>query len=105
VSAMPTDRTPPAPPSGITVVPGVGRVFLTWSENKERDLAGYHVYRSTKSGGEAERLTEKPISRSTFSDESVQQGMTYFYKITAVDRTGNESAPSKEHKTYTEKVR
>jgi bacillopeptidase F len=97
--------TPPDPPVNITVVPGVGRVFLTWNENKERDLAGYHVYRSTKSGGERERLTDKPLNRTTYSDETVKQGATYYYTVTAVDKSGNESGRSKEHKTYTEKLR
>ena len=105
VAAAPTDQTAPAAPSGITVVPGVGRVFLTWNENKERDLAGYHVYRATKSGGESQRLTDTIIRRTTFSDETVRQGMTYFYAVTAVDKTGNESSRSPEQKTYTEKVR
>jgi fibronectin type 3 domain-containing protein len=105
VPATPRDMTPPAPPTSITVVPGIGRVFLTWNENKEQDLAGYHVYRSRKAGGERERLTDKPLNRTTFSDETVKQGATYYYSITAVDKSGNESARSKEKKTYTEKIR
>jgi len=105
VSATPRDMTPPVPPTGITVVPGIGRVFLTWNENKEQDLAGYHVYRSRKSGGERERLTDKLVNRTTFSDETVKQGATYYYTITAVDKSGNESERSKEKKTYTEKIR
>jgi fibronectin type 3 domain-containing protein/predicted small lipoprotein YifL len=105
VTATPMDKTPPRPPTGITVVPGIGRVFLTWNENKERDLAGYHVYRSLKAGGEQERITAKPLNRTTFSDETVRQGATYYYSITAVDANGNESARSKEKKTYTEKIR
>ena len=105
VSATPRDRTPPAPPTNITVVPGIGRVFITWGENQERDMAGYHVYRSNKKGTEYERLTTKPLNRTTFSDETVRQGETYYYVITAVDKSGNESPRSKEQKTYTEKIR
>ena len=105
VSATARDLTPPDPPTGLTVVPGIGRVFLTWNENRERDLAGYQVYRSLKSGGGYERLTQKPINRTTYSDISVKQGMTYFYTITAVDKSGNESRRSQERKTYTEKIR
>lgn len=105
VTAMPMDKTPPEAPTGITVVPGIGRVFLTWNENRERDLAGYHVFRSLKAGGERERLTARPLNRSTYSDETVKQGATYYYSITAVDANGNESARSKEIKTYTEKIR
>ena len=105
VSAAPKDMTPPAPPTDLTVVPGIGRVFLTWKENREQDLAGYLVYRATKSGAEPVRLTERPINRSTYSDATVKQGMTYYYTVTAVDKSGNESGRSKEHKTYTETIR
>jgi hypothetical protein len=105
VSAAARDMTPPVRPTGLTVVPGIGRVFLTWNENREGDLAGYHVYRAMKSGGEPNRLTGKPINRTTYSDTSVRQGMTYYYTVTAVDKSGNESVRSRERKTYTEKIR
>jgi hypothetical protein len=104
-SAMPRDLTPPERPTGLTVVPGVGRIFLTWNENKERDLAGYHVYRSTRSRKDFRRLTDKPINRSTYSDETVKPGVSYFYAITAVDTSGNESPLSREQKAYAEKMR
>jgi len=104
-SATPRKLTPPLQPSGLTVVPGVGRVFLTWNENRERDLAGYNVYRSTKSRREYARLTAKPIMRTTFSDEAVQAGRTYYYIVTAVDLSGNESKPSREQKAYPEMLR
>jgi fibronectin type 3 domain-containing protein len=102
-SAMPRDLTPPHAPTGLTVVPGVGRIFLTWNENIERDLEGYYVYRSRKSTREYQRLTEKPINRTTFSDESMTPGVTYYYAVTAVDKSGNESPLSKEQKAYAEK--
>jgi fibronectin type 3 domain-containing protein len=105
VSATPADLTPPAKPKGLTVVAGVDRVFLTWNENHEPDLAGYRVYRSTRSGRGYERLTEKPLNRTTFSDETVKGGTVYFYVITAVDRSGNESARSVEKKASVEKLR
>jgi fibronectin type 3 domain-containing protein len=104
-SSTSRDLTPPDKPKGLTVVPGVGRIFLTWNENKERDLAGYHVYRSTKSGRDYQRLTDKPINRTTFSDETVRPGILYYYAVTAVDVSGNESAMSKEQKAYAEKLR
>lgn len=104
-SAQPKDMTPPAAPAGLTVVPGVGRVFLTWNENRERDVAGYYVYRSFTSGRAYERLMDKPIIRTTYSDGTVQAGTTYYYIVTAVDRAGNEGKPSKEQKAQPEKLR
>jgi fibronectin type 3 domain-containing protein len=105
VSATPRDLTPPAKPKGLTVVGGVDRAFLTWNENHEADLAGYHVYRSKRSGRGYVRLTEKPVNRTTFSDEGAKGGAVYYYVVTAVDRSGNESARSVEKKTSVEKLR
>jgi fibronectin type 3 domain-containing protein len=104
-SATPRDMTPPERPRGLTVVPGVGRIFLTWNENKERDLAGYRVYRSVKSGRGYARLTDKLINRTTFSDVTVKPGVVYYYTVTAVDQSGNESPMSKEQNAYAEKMR
>ena len=104
-SATPRDMTPPERPTGLTVVPGVGRIFLTWNENRERDLAGYYVYRSEKSGREFSRLTDKIINRTTYSDETMETGMTLYYVITAVDEAGNESPQSIEQKAFAEKFR
>lgn len=104
-SATPRDMTPPERPRGLTVVPGVGRIFLTWNENKERDLAGYHVYRSVRSGRDYARLTDLPKNRTTFSDVKVKPGVVYYYTVTAVDQSGNESPMSKEQKAYAEKMR
>jgi fibronectin type 3 domain-containing protein len=104
-SATPKDLTPPDRPTGLTVVAGVDRVFLTWNENKERDLAGYYVYRSARSGKDYEQLTDKLLTRTTFSDETAKSGVTYYYMVTAVDKSGNESKPSEEKKVHIEKLR
>ncbi len=104
-SARPRDLTPPGKPTGLTIVAGADRVFLTWNENKERDLAGYYVYRSVRSGRDFERLTAKLLTRSTFSDDTAKSGVTYYYIVTAVDRSGNESKPSEEKKVRFEKMK
>ncbi|MFA5072587.1 MAG: hypothetical protein WC539_01600 [Nitrospirota bacterium] len=103
-SATPRKLTPPKRPTGLTVVPGINRVFLTWAEGTESDLAGYSVYRSTRSGRAYERLTEKPLNRTTFSDETVKARTTYYYVVTSVDKYGNESAHSREHKAFVENI-
>jgi hypothetical protein len=102
-SATPRKLTPPHVPTGLTVVPGVNRVFLTWNENKEADLAGYYVYRSTGVSKKYKRLTDKIIDRTAFSDDTVESNVTYYYFVTAVDQSGNESAPSVKKKAYVEK--
>jgi hypothetical protein len=46
----------------------------------------------------AVRLTETPLTPTTFTDRSARPGSTYVYSVTAVDRSvrRNESAPSVE---------
>jgi fibronectin type 3 domain-containing protein/predicted small lipoprotein YifL len=104
-SATPRDMTPPARPTGVTVVPGVGRAFLTWNENKERDLNGYYVYRSTRRSGNFRKLTDKVLTLTTFSDETAKQGSVYYYMVTAVDKAGNEGEGSEKKKALIEKLR
>ena len=79
-------------------------MFLSWNENKESDLAGYHVYRSTKHGKDYDRLTDKLLLRTTYSDATVQVGKTYYYVVTAVDQSGNESEYSHEIKVKVENL-
>ncbi len=104
VKATPKHLTPPHRPTGLRSVPGIGRVFLSWNENKESDLAGYHVYRSTKHGKDYDRLTDKLLLRTTYSDATVQVGKTYYYVVTAVDQSGNESEYSHEIKVKVENL-
>ncbi len=98
--ALYRDITPPSPPDGVTVLPDDGKVWLDWNDNSEPDLVGYHVYRSPTSGSGYQRLNGPlPVEYLTVSDyidRSVVNGQTYFYMITAVDASGNESAPSVE---------
>lgn len=104
VTATPRHLTPPNRPTGLRAIPGVGRVFLSWNENKESDLAGYHVYRSMKHGKDYDRLTDKLLLRTTYSDATVTVSKTYYYVVTAVDQSGNESEYSHEIKVTVEQL-
>jgi hypothetical protein len=68
---------------------------LTWTASTS-SVVGYNVYRSTISGGPYTLITGSPVAGTTFTDTSVQAGVTYFYVVTAVDASGNESAFSNE---------
>ena len=96
----PRDIFPPAVPQG--VVAAVVRpdpnappeVDLSWSINSETDLAGYRVYRSEQQDTPGQLLTPDLLLTPAYRDTSVQPGHRYWYSVTAVDRSGNESAPS-----------
>jgi hypothetical protein len=92
VAVTPTDTFPPAAPTGLMAITGLSSIELAWQRNTEDDFAGYQVYRSA-GGGPPERIAG-PLDVPNFSDRTVQIGTKYSYTVTAVDRTGNESAHS-----------
>jgi hypothetical protein len=93
------DTFPPAAPQGLVAAvlpgttPGSVLVDLSWSINLETDLAGYRVYRSEQEGTRGQLVTGDLLPTPAVRDTSVQPGHRYWYSVTAVDRTGNESAP------------
>lgn len=87
----------PSAPSGLAAAAGNAQVSLTWTANPEADLNGYNVYRSETSGsGYAKVNLAGSITGTTYTDTGVTNGTTYYYVITAVDTTGNESGYSSE---------
>ena len=102
VSLTPKDTFPPAAPQGVVaaVLPegetGKPLVELSWSINVEADLAGYRVYRSDKEGARGMLITRDLLLTPAYEDSSLTSGERYWYSVTAVDRAGNESAPSEQ---------
>lgn len=89
-SVTPQDEFPPAVPEGLAGVPGVGAIELIWQRNTEDDFAGYNVYRAA-AGGAFEKIAG-PIDAPAYSDHDIEAGKAYRYTVSALDRTGNESA-------------
>jgi fibronectin type 3 domain-containing protein len=98
--ATPRDTFPPAVPQAISaaVLPGETEnalvVDLSWSINVESDFAGYRVYRSEQPDTKGQLLTQELLPTPAYRDTSVRPARRYWYVVTAVDRAGNESAPS-----------
>jgi hypothetical protein len=65
-------------------------VGLSWTASVSQ-VVGYNVYRSTTSNGNYTKLNSALVSATTYSDQAVQSGSTYYYVTTAVDSQGNES--------------
>lgn len=89
-----TDVAPPAPPAGVATLAGTDAVDVSWSPSGEPDLAGYRVYRAPD-GGTPSRLAELPAGQTTWRDTRPQRGGLHLYTVTAFDKSGNESAPSR----------
>jgi len=96
----PRDVFPPAAPTSleIAIVPATpeapGYVELSWAISPEGDLAGYSVYRSEGEDSSGERVSTDILPSPTFRDISVVPGRRIYYRISALDRAGNESPKS-----------
>ncbi len=94
------DIFPPAAPLGLVVVlvPAQGaapaHLELSWAISPETDTAGYNVYRSEQADVQGTRQNADLLIAPAFRDKNVQPGRRYFYSVTAVDRSGNESPAS-----------
>ena len=93
----PLDTYPPAAPEKLSIGPSPGKLSIFWLANSEPDLAGYYLYRSTDPNLPKDkwtRLTPTLYTKTTFADENVDPGKTYYYYVIAVDKAGNPSPPS-----------
>jgi hypothetical protein len=93
-AVTPPDTTPPAAPTGLTATAGKRKITLNWTANTEPDLAGYNVYRSSSSTGTYTKLNTSLVTANTYTNSSLTSGTTWFYRVTAVDTSNNESAVS-----------
>jgi hypothetical protein len=94
------DTVPPNPPTGIDIECQGNAVLITWDENPEVDLAGYRLYKSSLEDGPFGQLNSRLIMCPWCEDQVISMAMTY-YKLTAVDESGNESAFSQLAGIYT----
>ncbi|SFS05099.1 hypothetical protein SAMN05421771_1033 [Granulicella pectinivorans] len=100
ISVALRDTFPPAPPRGLESVPGSlngkATLDLSWEANTESDLAGYRVYRVDLADpfSTPRLLTPEPLTEPAFRDTAVLPHHRYRYRVTALDRSGNESRTS-----------
>ncbi len=89
------DTKAPLVPMGLTAIDTDEGVRLLWNLSPEEDVRSYHVYRSDSLEGEYTRINAKalPFDTPDFTDTQVVRGQAWFYRVSAVDAAGNESAP------------
>lgn len=90
------DNSPPAAPRGVHSISGDGQVKIVWYPNQEKDLKGYIIYRSTRKSGDYKEIGTVSAKVSSFIDDNVKNGTTYYYAVSAFDYDGNESDLSPE---------
>ena len=79
----------------MTVAPIQHSVALSWKASSNTKVVSYCMYRSTVQGS-SYGLQASALGIPSYSDQTVQSGMTYYYVVTAVDDLGRESIYSNE---------
>ncbi|GGR94488.1 MULTISPECIES: PA14 domain-containing protein [Streptomyces] len=88
------DKVKPLVPSGDSVSYDAvtGRAKVSWSKNKEMDLAGYRVYRRP-SGSPFKAVPLAATTGTSYTDTTLPvTGESFYYEVRAYDKAGNESA-------------
>ncbi len=88
------DNTPPAAPAGLGATGSGSGISLDWADNSELDLAGYNVLRSSAANGTFTKINGSLLTVSSYQDLTAPTGLTSFYQVVAVDKSGNVSSPA-----------
>lgn len=76
-------------------------VTLSWVASTST-VAGYNIYRSNTSGGPYTKLNTSLLTGTSYADNTVQAGQSYYYVTTAVNSSGVQSIYSNQaHATVT----
>lgn len=96
------DETPPAIPTNLKAKNVVEGIELSWEKVIDADLDKYIIYRADTLGGPYTNIGD--IKTNLFIDKTVEDGKTYYYVITSIDKLGNESKYSNEVSIKYEKL-
>jgi len=86
----------PVAPTALIIDPSLGpdRLRVSWTASTSLDVAHYNVYRSTSAGGPFTLASPDPVPHSLYVDTGLNPSTRYYYRATAIDTSGNESAMS-----------
>jgi len=96
-SGFSVDNLMPVKPIGLLALYQGGSVVLSWTSPTDPDVDVYDIYRSTTAGFDPG--TTSPIASVKgiqYTDNAVTPGTQYYYRIGAVDFSGNKSPFSDE---------
>lgn len=93
-SVGPRDYEPPPIPAGVSTITMDEAVLVTWNaiimDPDYDDLAGFKIYRSLNNSI-FDRIGTVGADQTEFLDETVENGITYYYAVASFDDHGNES--------------
>ncbi len=80
--------------NGSALPPPPPVVSLRWGSSSSTGVIGYNLYRATTATGPYTRINDVAVTGTSYSDDSVSAGKTYYYVATSVDGKGMESSYS-----------
>ncbi len=80
--------------SGTGTPTPIHSVSLSWTASSSPDVIGYNIYRGTASAGPYSKINSSLNAGTTYTDNAVVDGQTYYYVSTAVNSNNQESAYS-----------
>ena len=100
------DDLAPAMPAGLaTSVTEQNTVELSWDSPVDEDFDGFRVYRSLEADFDPTGTDPLMLTiETTITDVDVEEGETYYYRVSAVDVHGNESDYSEDVSAHIEIV-
>ncbi|HXJ58831.1 MAG TPA: family 16 glycosylhydrolase [Verrucomicrobiae bacterium] len=84
--------TPPAPPTSLSATVGKKKVTLHWVQSTSANLTQNKIYRSTTGSGGPYSLRATIAATTSYTETGLTSGQEYFYVVTAVNSSGQESA-------------
>jgi fibronectin type 3 domain-containing protein len=94
--------TVPSAPQTLTATGGNGTVQLSWSapaSNGGAAVTGYNVYRGTSAGNESGTPVATNVTTTSFTDNPLTNGTTYYYTVKAVNSAGTSPASNEANAT------
>jgi hypothetical protein len=83
------DGTPPTAPGMLTALGEDTSILLTWSPASDASgISAYRIFRAIAAGGPFSEIAPLRVSTTSYRDVELDSA-TYFYKVAAVDGTGN----------------
>ena len=95
-NGIPMDSISPSTPQDVKAKISKDKrmVIISWTPVNDSDVHVYQIFRSTDNSN-FEKIAEVEYTKSSFEDNSVVPGETYYYKVAAADDSPNISPKSK----------
>jgi len=92
--AIKTKDFKPIAPKNIHIFGNGHQARLKWKANPELDIKGYNIYRSLDSKGRYEKINKDIVVEPLYTDNSIENNITYYYSVAAIDKSKNEGSRS-----------